>query len=157
GEGGKPSRRAWDVFTQHFPSPRATGHHWMDQTIPLKFNWEGRPTNVANVHQYAVRHYGTRVWGWEMPWWHRTEADARRAGPAFARAFRPAIAPVKPPADPPEAAAVAVPRWELHEFELHGNAHVGNLYRDAALVGEFTSPAGKTTVVEGFHDGGDTW
>lgn len=52
---------------------------------------------------------------------------------------------------------VTVPRWEMHEFELHGRCHVENPFRDASLVGEFTSPSGKTITVEGFHDGGDTW
>ena len=56
-----------------------------------------------------------------------------------------------------EAPAVTVPRWAMHEFELHGQSHVENPFRDAALVGEFTSPSGKTRLVEGFHDGGDTW
>ena len=40
---------------------------------------------------------------------------------------------------------------------LRGRAHVANPFRDAALVGEFTSPAGKTIVVDGFFDGDDTW
>jgi hypothetical protein len=56
-----------------------------------------------------------------------------------------------------EAAVIEVPRWELHEFTLRGGAHVANPFRDAALVGEFTSPAGKTIVVDGFFDGDDTW
>ena len=56
-----------------------------------------------------------------------------------------------------EAVVIEVPRWELHEFTLRGRAHVANPFRDAALVGEFTSPAGKTIVVDGFFDGDDTW
>jgi hypothetical protein len=52
---------------------------------------------------------------------------------------------------------VTVPRWEIHEFELHGQSRVDNPFRDAALIGEFTSPSGKVLTVEGFHDGGDTW
>ena len=40
-----------------------------------------------------------------------------------------------------EAAVIEVPRWELHEFTLRGRAHVANPFRDAALVGEFTSAA----------------
>jgi hypothetical protein len=48
-------------------------------------------------------------------------------------------------------------RWEMHEFELHGPSHVENPFRDAALVGEFTSPSGKKVTAEGFYDGGDTW
>src|SRR5262245_23795395 len=50
-----------------------------------------------------------------------------------------------------------VPCWEMHEFVLRGKAAVENPFRDAALVGEFTSPSGKTVTVEGFHDGGNTW
>lgn len=56
-----------------------------------------------------------------------------------------------------EAAVIEVPRWELHEFTLRGRAHAANPLRDAALVGEFTSPVGKTIVVDGFFDGDDTW
>ena len=53
--------------------------------------------------------------------------------------------------------AVTVACWQMHEFELHGRCHVDNPFRDAALVGEFTSPSGRKITVEGFHDGGDTW
>jgi hypothetical protein len=63
-----------------------------------------------------------------------------------------ASAPLRLPADP-----IAVPRWEIHEFELHGRSLAANPYLDAALVGEFTSPSGKKFRVDGFHDGGDTW
>jgi hypothetical protein len=45
----------------------------------------------------------------------------------------------------------------MHELELHGRCHVENPFRDAALVGEFTSPSGKTIAIEGFYDGGDIW
>lgn len=54
-------------------------------------------------------------------------------------------------------APLAVPRWELHEFELHGPCRAENPFRDAALAGEFTAPSGKTTTAEGFYDGDDTW
>lgn len=53
--------------------------------------------------------------------------------------------------------AVTVPRWEMHEFELHGRSHVDNPFRDTALMGEFMSPSGKKILTEGFYDGGDTW
>jgi hypothetical protein len=56
-----------------------------------------------------------------------------------------------------EAAVIEVPRRELHEFTLRGRTHVAIPFRDAALVGEFTSAAGKTIVVDGFFDGDDTW
>jgi len=55
------------------------------------------------------------------------------------------------------AALVEVPRWDLHEFELHGPCRAENPFRDAALAGEFTAPSGKTTTAEGFYDGDDTW
>ncbi|MEN6576032.1 MAG: DUF4038 domain-containing protein [Phycisphaerales bacterium] len=45
----------------------------------------------------------------------------------------------------------------MHEFELHGRCQAENPFRDASLVGEFTSPSGRMLTVEGFHDGGDTW
>lgn len=41
----------------------------------------------SNVHQYAMKRYGTQVWGWEMPWWGRDVDAARRAGADFGRAF----------------------------------------------------------------------
>ncbi|MEN6426892.1 MAG: DUF4038 domain-containing protein [Phycisphaerales bacterium] len=45
----------------------------------------------------------------------------------------------------------------MHEFELHGRCQAENPFRDASLVGEFTSPSGRMLTVGGFHDGGDTW
>jgi hypothetical protein len=56
-----------------------------------------------------------------------------------------------------EAALAEVPRWSMHEFELHGPTKAGNPFRDATLKGEFTSPSGKTKRIEGFYDGDDTW
>ena len=88
GEEGKATPRAWYLFTQRFPSPRAAGHRWKDETTPQRYNWQGRtPLSEANVHQYAMKKYGTQVWGWEMPWWNRTPDEARRLGAAFARAL----------------------------------------------------------------------
>jgi hypothetical protein len=52
---------------------------------------------------------------------------------------------------------IEVPRWEMHEFELHGRSRVENPFRDAALVGEFTAPSGTALRIEGFHDGSDAW
>ena len=40
----------------------------------------GRALQENNVHQYAMKRYGTQVWGWEMPWWGRNVDDARKAG-----------------------------------------------------------------------------
>lgn len=160
GDKGQATARAWHLFSQRFTSPRAAGHRWKDETTPERYNWQGRtPLSESNPHQYAMKQYGTRVWGWEMPWWQRTPDDARRAGAAFARAFFATLDDVRAgrqlPA--PEAAILEVPRWEVHEFTLQARAHVANPFREAALVGEFVSPSGKTNLADGFHDGGDTW
>jgi len=158
-EEGKPSRRAWDLFTQRFPSPRRVGHRWESEANPLAKNWFGRSLSENNVHQYAMKRYGTRVWGWEMPWWGRDEHDARKAGADFGRALLATLDAIQGANTPTPAATllVTVPLWQMHEFELHGRCHVDNPFCDAALVGEFTSPSGKKVTAEGFYDGGDTW
>jgi hypothetical protein len=56
-----------------------------------------------------------------------------------------------------EQPPVEVPRREMHEFPVKGRAPIGNPFRDAALTGEFVAPSGKTTVIDGFYDGDDTW
>jgi len=158
-EDAQASRRAWDLFTQRFPSPRSAGHRWNDETTPLKYNWFGRRLVDENVHQHAAKRYGSHVWGWEMPWWRRSVADARRAGEDFGRAYLTTLDALGTDAKPKDSDAptVEIPRWEMHEFVLRGKSHVTNPFRDAALVGEFTSPSGKSIVVEGFYDGDDTW
>ena len=159
GHGGQPSRRAWDLFTQRFPSPRAVGHSWEDEAQPLRKNWLGRQLTESNPHQYAMKRYGSAVWGWEMPWWRRTTDDARRAGAAFAEAFLETQRLLEGPAAPERqlAASLQVPCWEMHEFSLRGKATPANRFHDTALVGEFTAPSGKLRTVEGFYDGDDTW
>lgn len=156
---GQASRRAWDLFTQRFPSPRSVDHRWNDETTPLKYNWHSRNLRESNVHEYTMKRYGTQIWGWEMPWWNRDTVDSRRAGAAFAAAFLSTLDDIqtKPAADSADAPKVTVPRWERHEFVLRGKSHVNNPFREAALIGEFTSPSGKLIVVEGFHDGDDVW
>jgi hypothetical protein len=158
-ENGKPSRRVWDLLTQHLPSPRGVGHRYDSETNPLRHNFFGRKLTEDNVHQYSMLRYGTRVFGWEMPWWGRDEGDpagnARRMGFEYARAFLEVVDSKWTP--PAEAPVIEAGRWHMHEFVLHGRAHVANPFRDAALVGEFTSPSGQVRVVEGFHDGGDAW
>jgi hypothetical protein len=163
GENGQKSRRAWDSFTQRFPSPRNVGHQWDSQRNPNEKNWYGR-TNLQdnNVHQYALKHYGTSVWGWEMPWWNRDEGDplafARHMGADFGRAFLETLAELKSGTEQvTESAPVEVRSRETHEFVVRGRSHVENPFRDASLVGEFVSPSGKAISVEGFHCGGDTW
>jgi hypothetical protein len=160
GENGKSSARAWLRFTQLFPSLRAAGHRWKDEATPQRYNWEGRrPLSEANVHQYAMKKYGTRVWGWEMPWWNFTTDEVRSSGGAFARAFLTTLLEIRSNSVPAivERAPFEVPRWELHEFSLRGQARVANPFRDAALVGEFISPSGRTNIVDGFYDGDDNW
>ncbi|MBI4905632.1 MAG: DUF4038 domain-containing protein [Acidobacteria bacterium] len=156
---GKPSRRAWDILTQHLPSPRASGHRWDDETKALKHNWFERKVSESNVHGYAKVRYGSKVWGWEMPWYGRDEGDpaanSRQIGRYYARAFLTALEGKWTP--PPDAAPVEAVRWKLHEFALQGRSNVDNPFKDAAMVGEFTSPSGQTAIVEGFHDGGDVW
>lgn len=156
---GKPTPRAWLRFTQLFPTLRVAGHRWKDETTPLKYNWQGRELSESNLHQYAMKKYGTRVWGWEMPWWNFNVDDARHMGRDFGRAYLTTLDEIRAGTVPPaaEQAPVEVPRWEIHEFTLKGRAHVANPFRDAALVGEFTAPSGKTTVLGGYYDGNDTW
>jgi hypothetical protein len=115
GSDGRASRRAWDLFTQRFPSPRRLGHRWQSETNPLERNWAALPTSDAaaraNAHRYALRAFDTRVWGWEMPWWGRDDTDggdpaqhARRAGADFARAFFATLRALELPAAPAPAA-----------------------------------------------------
>jgi hypothetical protein len=182
GENGRPTDRAWLRFTQWFPSLRSAEHRWKDETTPLRYNWQNRtPLSDANPHQYAMKRHGTRIWGWEMPWWNYTTDDARHLGAAFGRAFLTTIEEIRtgtvtadvphagtgggPPATlqlanvqaDPAAAVVEVSRWEMHEFVAKGRAHVANPFREAALVGEFISPSGRTNVLDGFYDGDETW
>jgi len=187
GEDGQATSRAWLRFTQLFPSLHGAEHRWKDEATPLRYNWFGRtPLSDGNPHQYAMKKYGTRVWGWEMPWWNYTVADARRMGADFARSFLTTIEEIRtnsatnalgnitplPQSLSPlrgegsrtadalglsRAPLVSVPRWEMHEFSVKGKAHVANPFRDATLVGEFISPSGKTNVIDGFYDGDDTW
>jgi hypothetical protein len=160
GENGRATPRAWLRFTQLFPSLRGAGHRWKDETTPLRYNWEGRrPLSEANVHQYAMKKYGTRVWGWEMPWWNCSVNDARQSGAAFAKALLTTLDEIRANRVPAakERQNVEVPRWEVHEFSINAQSDVANPFRDAALVGEFVSPSGKTNVIDGFYDGDGAW
>ncbi len=56
-----------------------------------------------------------------------------------------------------DTALMETPLWEMREFTLHGRAEVDNPFLDAALTAEFTSPSGKTSRMEGFYDGQETW
>lgn len=161
-ENGEKSRRAWDILTQHLPSPRAFGQRWDNASNPNRHNWFGRTVSDANVHGYAVNHYGTQVWGWEIPWWGRDEGDpasnSRLLGFQYARAFIATLGRLDAkPAPVAEASPINVARWQMHEFVLRGRAHVDNPFRDSSVAGEFTSPSGRTLEAEGFYDGGGTW
>jgi hypothetical protein len=181
GENGRPTQRAWLRFAQLFPSLRVAGHRWKDETTPPRYNWEGRrPLSEANPHQYAMKKYGTRVWGWEMPWWNCSTDDVRRMGADFARAFLTTIEEIRAGTVPGTAGVlqsplkgegslaanglgqsavspVAVPRWEMHEFSVKARSQFENPFRDSALVGEFVSPSGRTNVLDGFYDGDGLW
>jgi hypothetical protein len=159
-DGGKATPRAWLRFTQLFPSLQSAGHRWKDESTPLKYNWEGRnPLSEGNPHQYAMKKYRTRVWGWEMPWWNFTVEDSRRMGASFGRAFLTTVDEIRTSKIPAitELPAFEVRRWSFHEFTAKGRAYVENPFRDAAWVGEFVSPSGKTNIVDGFHDGNESW
>lgn len=49
---------------------------------------------------YAMKRYGTRVWGWEMPWWNHSVAEVRASGAAFAKAFLTTIEEIHANASP---------------------------------------------------------
>lgn len=159
GDQGKPTPRAWLRFTQLFPTLRSAGHRWKDEATPLKYNWEGRTLGLHNIHQYTMKQYGTRIWGWEMPWWNFKVEDARNAGAAFARALLTTFDELRAGTVPPsvERPLVETPQFSMQEFQVKGNAVVKNPFKDAMLVGEFTSLTGKLTIVDGFYDGGDDW
>jgi hypothetical protein len=126
GENGQATPRAWLRFTQLFPSLHGADHRWKDETTPLRYNWEGRsPLSEGNPHQYAMKKYGTRVWGWEMPWWNYSVADARRMGADFARAFLTTIEEIRTNASPISAGITPSP--------LEGvRGGIGNEFRPAS-------------------------
>jgi hypothetical protein len=157
---GQPTARAWLRITQLMPSLHGANHRWRDETTPLKYNWQGRqPLSDGNVHQYAMKRYGTHIWGWEMPWWNLTTDDARAWGAAFGRAFFATLDEIQAGSTPAavERPVEHVAQWDPHEFVVRGRSRVANPYREAALVGEFTAPSGKRHVIDGFYDGDDVW
>lgn len=159
GENGKPISRAWIRFTQLFPSLRYYGHRWKGEGNPLRYNWVGRSLSLNNVHQYAMKKYSTRVWGWEMPWWNNETKDAYDAGVSFAQAFLTTIEEIQK-GTVPESVEIPIfdlSKWNMHEFSAKGLTHVNNPFRDAMLVGEFVSPSGALKVIDGFYDGDNTW
>lgn len=160
GENGLPTPRAWLRFTQLFPSLQAAGHRWKDESTPLKYNWEGKQgLSDWNLHQYALKKYGTRIWGWEMPWWNFSPAEVRASGGQFASAFLTTLTEIQADKVPAirQLPPLELPRLEMHEFSCEGHSAQSNPWRDAALVGEFTSPSGTQRIIDGFYDGGDHW
>lgn len=142
------------------------GHGWqqVDGTTErwvttVSFDAAPGETKVGLSPWYQLKKYRTRVWGWEMPWWNYSVAEVRKSGAAFAKAFLTTIDEIQAGTVPvaKEQPTVELPRREMHEFSATGRAQVANPFRDAALVGEFISPSGKTNVIDGFCDGDDTW
>lgn len=159
GENGAPTARAWLRFTQLFPTLRTVGHRWKDESTPLKYNWQGKSLGLYNIHQYTMKQYGTKIWGWEMPWWNCTIAEVRHSGATFARAFLTTLDELQKGSVPAsvERAAVKIPISKIYEFKVKGTAAVKNPYREAILVGEFISPSGKLTIVDGLYAGKREW
>ncbi|MFC2087709.1 DUF5060 domain-containing protein [Bacteroidota bacterium] len=170
-ENGEPSRRAFDVFTQRFPSPRCVGHTWAFETDPIQLNKLIRrgtgelETSFPgdNPDTRATGRYGTLEWGWEMPWWGRDEGDmtqnAIQEGLWFCKALLETIDVLKNPA-PPEYYEIKQARLksgEVFETNVSGTVHVDNPECQAIAVGEFTNPIGKTEIVEGNFQGNNTW
>lgn len=77
------------------------------------------------------------------------------SGSSFAYAFLTTQNGTVPPAT--TQPLVETPKYKFHEFRATGKTAVKNPYQDAVLVGEFTSPSGKTTIVDGFYDGAENW
>ena len=158
-ENGKPVPRAFLRFLQLYPSLRYFGHRWRNQEIPLKHNWAGRTLSLYNVHQYAMKKYDTKVWGWEMPWWNVNTQEAMESGASFAKAFLTVIGEIREGSVPKsqENPAVHVPKWKMHEFAVQGHTRFDNPFTKTMLTGHFTTPTGKLKTVDGFYDGGNTW
>jgi len=159
GANGKATARAWLRFSQLFPSLRAWEHRWKDEATPMKYNWHDKKLGDNNIHQYAMKHYGTKIWGWEMPWWNFTTDDARNAGAAFSQSFLTTISEISSnsmPA-PVKKELIRCPRSKMTEFNVKAAANVSNPYQDAMLVGEFISPTGKSHIMDGFYDGNGIW
>lgn len=159
GDNGNPTPRAWLRFTQLFPSLRSAGHRWKDETTPLRYNWQGRTLGLHNIHQYTMKQYGTKIWGWEMPWWNFTTDDARKAGVAYACAFLTTqdellAGTVPPSVERPE---ITLPQSKAYTFEVSAKPAIKDPAKYAMLVGEFTSPSGKSVVVDGSFVGKDKW
>ena len=94
-----------------------------------------------------------------MPWWNRNTEDARKAGFDFATAFLAMLDELdtNQRIGNPDIVVNNIPRWDMHEFEVHGKSWTDNPFTQSAVVGEFVSPSGKKLIVEGFYDGDDTW
>jgi hypothetical protein len=163
-EDGKPSRRAWDVFTQRYPSPRCVGHRWQDEQSPLQRNVLVRNPVLSDDRpgQRALKRYGTRNWGWEMPWWGRDEGNpaqnARVEGERFVKVLLQTLELLRKPAPSNyrERLQHTVRLGQAFESVVQGIVHVEDP-RCAAVIGEFTSPSAEIYEVEGKHQAPDRW
>ncbi|MFC2087339.1 DUF5060 domain-containing protein [Bacteroidota bacterium] len=168
---GEPHRYGWDVFTQHYPSPRCTGHSWQYETEPIRVNTlVNRSTgkvrtsfNEDDPEGRAMKLYGANQWGWEKPWWGRDEGDpvqnARDEGSLFCRVLLETIEILKQPIPSGyyEPSSKKLKLGESFELKVSGTLHVDNPECGAAVVGEFTNPSGETEVFEGIFEENNTW
>ncbi len=156
---GKPVSRAFLRFIQFYPSLRSFGHRWGNDEDPLRYNWSGRSLSLHNIHQYAMKQYGTKVWGWEMPWWNVGVQDAVEGGAQFAKAFLTTIGEIREGIVPEstENPDLQVSKWSMHEFTVRGQTGFENPFTKTMLVGQFTSPSGKIKRIDGFYDGENIW
>ena len=159
GEEGKPIPRAFLRFIQLYPSLRLFGHRWWHEETPLTLNWEGRSLTLDNNHQYAMKQYNTKVWGWEMPWWNVSTHEAVESGTLFAKAFLTTIGEIRDGSVPQsqENPTLNVSKWSMYEFAILGHTHFDNPFTKTMLVGQFISPTGKIKIIDGFYDGDNTW
>lgn len=159
GDKGMPTPRAWLRFTQLFPSLRTSGHRWKDEENPLKYNWQGKVLGLHNIHQYTMKQYGTRIWGWEMPWWNCTTDEVRKSGAAFGRAFLTTLDELEDGTVPMavERRLIETKLSETVKISVKGNALVQNPVKMAAVVAEFTAPSGKLLIADAVYSGRNQW
>jgi hypothetical protein len=159
GDKGIPTPRAWLRFTQLFPSLRTSKHRWKDEEDPLKYNWEGRTLGLHNIHQYTMKQYGTRIWGWEMPWWNCTTDQVRKSGAAFGRAFLTTLDELQEDRVPAsvERKIMEASRDKTVELRVEGALSAKVPLKMAAVVGEFRSPSGKLVTADGIYTSKNEW
>jgi hypothetical protein len=79
---------------------------------------------------------GTRIWGWEMPWWNWSVGEVRAAGAAFGKAGLTMLDENRTgsASTPQENPLVEVPHWGLHEVTARGHTAVESPFRKASLL-----------------------